>query len=86
MFDRFADAGGNFIDTADTYQFGQSEQLVGEFIGSDRDNFVVATKYTLVSVANGGLSRLGNSRDSPLLLPFPENSTSNHSTSIGIFK
>jgi aryl-alcohol dehydrogenase-like predicted oxidoreductase len=32
MFDRFAQAGGTFIDTADTYQFGQSERLVGEFI------------------------------------------------------
>jgi aryl-alcohol dehydrogenase-like predicted oxidoreductase len=28
VFDRFAEAGGNFIDTAD--QFGQSEELVGE--------------------------------------------------------
>jgi aryl-alcohol dehydrogenase-like predicted oxidoreductase len=62
MFERFARAGGNFIDTADTYQFGQSERLVGEFIGSDRDTFVLATKYTLGSIANGGVSRLGNSR------------------------
>ena len=28
MFDRFAQAGGNFIDTADTYQFGESERLM----------------------------------------------------------
>jgi aryl-alcohol dehydrogenase-like predicted oxidoreductase len=62
MFDRFVQAGGNFIDTADTYQFGQSERLVGELIASDRDTFVLATKYTLGAVANGGVSRLGNSR------------------------
>lgn len=47
IFDRYVDAGGNFIDTADAYQFGQSEQLVGEFIAAERDRFVVATKYTL---------------------------------------
>jgi aryl-alcohol dehydrogenase-like predicted oxidoreductase len=37
MFDRFVQAGGTFIDTADTYQFCQSERLVGELIASDRD-------------------------------------------------
>jgi aryl-alcohol dehydrogenase-like predicted oxidoreductase len=62
MFDRFVQAGGTFIDTADTYQFGQSERLVGELIASDRDTFVLATKYTLGSIPNGGVSRLGNSR------------------------
>jgi len=62
IFDRFAQAGGTFIDTADAYQFGQSERLVGDFIASDRDTFVLATKYTLGASANGGASRLGNSR------------------------
>lgn len=47
MFDAFAEAGGNFIDTANNYTNGTSEKFVGEFIGSDRDRFVVATKYTL---------------------------------------
>lgn len=47
MFDLFAEAGGNFIDTANNYTNGTSERLVGEFIKSDRDHFVVATKYTL---------------------------------------
>jgi aryl-alcohol dehydrogenase-like predicted oxidoreductase len=46
MFDRFVKAGGNFIDTADTYQFGQPERLVGEFISEGRDTFVLATKST----------------------------------------
>ncbi|WP_145539678.1 aldo/keto reductase [Yersinia kristensenii] len=62
VFDRFADAGGNFIDTADTYQFGQSEQLVGEFIAAERDRFVVATKYTLGAQPDAGITQTGNSR------------------------
>jgi aryl-alcohol dehydrogenase-like predicted oxidoreductase len=62
IFDRFTSSGGNFIDTADAYQFGQSEQLVGEFIAAERDHFVLATKYTLGSAANGGIAQLGNSR------------------------
>jgi aryl-alcohol dehydrogenase-like predicted oxidoreductase len=43
----FADAGGNFIDTANAYHEGQSEEIVGSFLGPGRDRFVVATKYTL---------------------------------------
>ena len=62
VFDRYADAGGNFIDTADAYQFGQSEQIIGEFIAAERDHFVVATKYTLSALPNVGVSRTGNSR------------------------
>jgi len=47
VFDAFANAGGNFIDTANRYTEGTSEKFVGEFINPDRDHFVVATKYTL---------------------------------------
>ncbi len=47
IFDAFVAAGGNFIDTASNYTNGASERFVGEFIASDRDYFVVATKYTL---------------------------------------
>jgi aryl-alcohol dehydrogenase-like predicted oxidoreductase len=39
--------GGNFIDTANIYQMGTSEKYVGEFIADKRENFVVATKYTI---------------------------------------
>jgi aryl-alcohol dehydrogenase-like predicted oxidoreductase len=46
MFDAFAKAGGNFIDTADGYTSGTSEKMVGEFIAQDRERFVVATKYS----------------------------------------
>jgi aryl-alcohol dehydrogenase-like predicted oxidoreductase len=47
QFDAFAELGGNFIDTANRYTEGTSERYVGEFVASDRDRFVVATKYTL---------------------------------------
>ena len=48
IFDAFAEgAGGNFIDTANNYTNGTSEKFVGEFVKSDRDHFVIATKYTL---------------------------------------
>lgn len=47
IFDAFADAGGNFIDTANMYTNGTSERFTGEFLGQERDRFVLATKYTL---------------------------------------
>lgn len=47
IFDVFAEAGGNFIDTANNYTNGTSETFVGEFTRADRDHFVIATKYTL---------------------------------------
>jgi aryl-alcohol dehydrogenase-like predicted oxidoreductase len=38
------DAGVNLFDTADIYSFGQSEEILGEALGSDRDQVLVATK------------------------------------------
>lgn len=48
IFDAYANAGGNFIDTAVNYTNGTSETFVGEFLESNREHFVVATKYTLL--------------------------------------
>jgi aryl-alcohol dehydrogenase-like predicted oxidoreductase len=42
--DAFLDAGGNFIDTANVYTGGQSEQVVGRAIADRRDEVVLATK------------------------------------------
>ena len=47
IFDAYAEAGGNFVDTANRYTEGTAEKYVGEFIAADRDHFVLATKYTL---------------------------------------
>ncbi len=47
IFDAYAEAGGNFVDTACNYTDGESERFLGDFLRADRDHFVVATKYTL---------------------------------------
>jgi len=49
IFAAFAEAGGNFIDTANQYTNGTSERFLGEFIASERESFVIATKYTVPS-------------------------------------
>jgi aryl-alcohol dehydrogenase-like predicted oxidoreductase len=48
IFDRYLDAGGNVLDTADGYTNGKSEQLLGKFIAEtkSRDRVVLATKFT----------------------------------------
>ncbi|CAH1240532.1 KCNAB1 [Branchiostoma lanceolatum] len=45
IMDRFAELGGNFIDTADVYQYGVAEEYVGSWLSmKQRDRFVIATK------------------------------------------
>lgn len=61
IFDTYANAGGNFIDTANRYTEGTSEKFVGDFIAKDRDHFVVATKYSLRDRV-GDLNFAGNHR------------------------
>ncbi len=61
IFDAFANAGGNFIDTANRYTEGTSEKFVGDFIARDRDHFVIATKYSLRD-RMGDLNFAGNHR------------------------
>jgi aryl-alcohol dehydrogenase-like predicted oxidoreductase len=47
LFDCYAEAGGNLVDTANNYTNGTSERSVGELFAADRDHFVLATKYSL---------------------------------------
>lgn len=47
ILEAFTQAGGNFIDTANRYTEGTSERIIGEFVHSNRDHYVLATKYTL---------------------------------------
>src|SRR2546430_7363268 len=47
VFDTYVNAGGNFLDTANFYTKGTSEVFLGDFIASERDTYVVATKYSL---------------------------------------
>ncbi|MDQ7856396.1 aldo/keto reductase [Klebsiella michiganensis] len=62
IFNAYADAGGNFIDTADIYQFGQSEELLGKLLKGRREDFVVATKFTDGAIPNANRLVTGNSR------------------------
>ena len=61
MLNRFVEAGGNFIDTADVYSRGLSETILGKWLkGKHRDDFVIATKvrFPMGEGANDfGLSR-----------------------------
>lgn len=49
MFDAYAEAGGNVIDTAVNYTNGTSERIVGDLLEADRDRFVLSTKYTITT-------------------------------------
>lgn len=62
IFNAYAEAGGNFIDTADAYQFGQSEEILGKLLQGRREDFVLATKYTRGDAPNAGRLVTGNSR------------------------
>jgi aryl-alcohol dehydrogenase-like predicted oxidoreductase len=44
MLDRFLDTGGNFVDTADVYSDGISEEITGRALGAKRGGVVLATK------------------------------------------
>ncbi len=62
IFNAYAEAGGNFIDTADVYQFGQSEALLGTLLEGRREDFVLATKFTNGAAADANRLVTGNSR------------------------
>ncbi len=46
VFNAYVDAGGNFVDTADVYSGGRSEEMLGAFIAGRglRDSLVLATQ------------------------------------------
>jgi aryl-alcohol dehydrogenase-like predicted oxidoreductase len=61
IFEAFVAAGGNYIDTSNNYTNGTSERFIGEFVGAERDRFVIASKYTL-SEQMGDPNAAGNHR------------------------
>jgi aryl-alcohol dehydrogenase-like predicted oxidoreductase len=63
IFDRYVDAGGNFVDTADGYALGKSEELLGRFVAERklRDKLVIATKFTF-NAEEGNPNAGGNGR------------------------
>lgn len=68
QLDRFVEEGGNFIDTANVYSRGKSEEVIGRWLASRsgaRDNVVIATKgrFPMGEGPNdAGLSRVNLSR------------------------
>src|SRR6266851_4198650 len=63
IYNTYREAGGNFIDTANFYTNGTSEEFLGEFIRGHRESVVVATKYS--NAAPGGdPNAAGNHRKS----------------------
>lgn len=67
VFDRYLDAGGNFIDNANSYQFGEAEEWLAEFMDGKRNDLLVATKYTLGTSPTSSLAQLGNNRRSMVI-------------------
>ncbi len=63
QFDLYVERGGNFIDTASVYTNGTSERLIGEFTRDNREELVLATKYTMLR-RPGDPNSGGNNRKS----------------------
>ena len=61
IYDGFREAGGNFVDTANRYADGRSEEYLGEFMAGDRDRVVLATKYS-APLRGRDVNATGNSR------------------------
>jgi aryl-alcohol dehydrogenase-like predicted oxidoreductase len=63
IFNTYVDAGGNFVDTADVYSGGHSEELVGDYIAKRkmRDKLVLATKFGF-NAERGNPNASGNGR------------------------
>jgi aryl-alcohol dehydrogenase-like predicted oxidoreductase len=64
IFHAYIEAGGNFIDTADVYANGRSEELIGNYISDRhlRDRLVLATKFSFHSGNPGNPNAGGNGR------------------------
>ena len=62
IFDSFADAGGTFIDTAASYQIGESEEILGRLLAGRRDDFTVATKFAIGGAQGTAVLQTGNGR------------------------
>ena len=62
IIDKAGASGINFIDTADAYHAGRSEDVVGRAIAEQRDRWVVATKFGYPSSATAGPNEQGQSR------------------------
>jgi aryl-alcohol dehydrogenase-like predicted oxidoreductase len=62
IIDKAYDQGVNFIDTADVYHAGRSEEIVGRAIAQRRDHWVVASKFGFPAAPGQGPNEQGQSR------------------------
>ena len=62
ILDKAFDQGVNFLDTADVYHAGRSEEIVGRAIAERRDSWVVATKFGYQASAAARPNEQGQSR------------------------
>ncbi len=62
ILEGYAEAGGNLFDLSDAYQGGNSERLVGKFVGDHRNDFVLVSKYSRSAQTSPSLGVVGNSR------------------------
>lgn len=62
QLDCFTEAGGNFVDTSINYTDGESETILGELLDGRRQQYVLATKYTLTKPDSTDPNSGGNSR------------------------
>lgn len=63
LLDRFVDAGGNFLDTSNSYNAGISEEILGRWLEKRRrHDMVVATKVRFPSGPGPGPNEVGLSR------------------------
>lgn len=60
ILDAFADAGGTFIDTAQSYQGGEAEEAVGAVLAGRRNDFSIATKFAIGGREGSGPLHTGN--------------------------
>jgi aryl-alcohol dehydrogenase-like predicted oxidoreductase len=90
VVDAALDEGITLFDTADTYGVGQSEEFLGQALGSRRDDVVIATKFgmgdgtslpkgasaaSIAHAVEGSLRRLGTDRIDLYQLHAPDNAT-----------
>lgn len=62
IFDTYVEAGGNYIDTADSYQYGEAEEMLSGLIAARREELLLATKYTMQPAPQRPILSIGNAR------------------------
>jgi len=64
MLDRYVERGGNYLDTADSYNEGESERILGSWLKArgNHEDLIIGTKVFFDSKAGPDSNRMGHSR------------------------